>query len=59
MMRKRPFILSDEAVVEFVGLRVEQELLDSTPEDTGHWWDTQTRVDDLQLTNNTSTESFS
>jgi hypothetical protein len=59
MMPKRPFILSDEAVVEFVGLRVEQELLDCEPEDTGHWWDTQTRVEDLAHVNNTSTESFS
>jgi hypothetical protein len=58
-MMRRHFILSDEAVVEYAGLRVEAELLDSSPEDTGHWWDTQTRVEDIPLTNNTSTESFS
>jgi hypothetical protein len=58
-MMRRHFILSDEAVVEYVGRKAESELLVTADEDTGHWWDTQTRAEDLPLVNNTSTETFS
>jgi hypothetical protein len=58
MMRRR-FILSDEAVVEYVGRKADSELLVTADEDTGHWWDTQTRLEDLARMTNTSTETFS
>ena len=42
------FTLSLDALVEYVGRKAESELLAIADEDTGHWWDTETRLEDIK-----------